>query len=249
MDLRFCQFLLFQPTIPKAYDYLTGLTASMQAQSFRQPTAPCEANFTYNLNTTILIPCSISLKERAATEKDYAKQLRKSIESTVLMKSIDKEGGTLGSAITQQLSALESLAAAHEALSNALSTNLEPRLKEHLQSCDERRKKQQSAAEASWKTKQTGQTVLQSATEKYRKEANSISSYSAQLTIVAPRELSRIQANLDKCQRGLSRTVEEYKAALKNYKHACSNFEYDYKVCLVASLCRHELNVVHTDVL
>lgn len=132
--------------------------------------------------------------------------------------------------MTQQLNALDSLAAAHEALSNTLISNLEPRLKEHLQSSDERRKKQQAAAEASFKAKQTAHTALQGAAQKYRKEANSINSYSAQLTLVAPRELSRIQSNLDKCQRGIGKTAEEYKLAYKNYKHACSNFEYDYKV-------------------
>lgn len=180
-----------------------------------------------------------SLKERAATEKDYAKQLRKTAEASSLLKSVHKEAGGFQEALDRQLSALHSVSDAHEALGTTVSTTLEPRLKEHHQACEERRKKQQSAAETSWKAKVAAQAVLTSASEKYKKESNSITSYSAQLTIVAPREVARVQANLDKCRKNICKIADEYKGAIKSFKHASSNFEYDFKVCSCFSSSCH----------
>ncbi|KAL5531880.1 HOF1 [Sanghuangporus sanghuang] len=174
-------------------------------------------------------------KERAAIEEDYAKRLAKLAKQTL---GRDEIGELKNSLDTLRLET-DRQAIAHANLAQQVRSELESPAGAFAARQAQFKRGAQSIVEKAFKNKQTQESYVTKAREKYEADCMRINSYTAQSTLVQGKDLEKIQVKLDRARqtvtanerdfanfaRALQGTVEKWEKDWKAFCDACQDLE------------------------
>ncbi|EJD08179.1 uncharacterized protein FOMMEDRAFT_116643 [Fomitiporia mediterranea MF3/22] len=174
-------------------------------------------------------------KERAAIEEEYAKRLSKLAKQPL---GRDEIGELKNSLDTLRLET-DKQATAHAQLAHQVHTELESPAGAFTARQAQFKRGAQSVIEKAFKNKQTQESYVTKAREKYEADCMRINSYMAQSTLVQGKDLEKIQLKLDRARqtvtanekdfanfaRALQGTVEKWERDWKAFCDACQDLE------------------------
>lgn len=152
-------------------------------------------------------------EERAQIEEEYAARLGRLAQKMIG----EEEIGELRNSLDAMLSETERQAAAHEALSAQIRTDLEAQTTQFLSRQIEHKKHRQALMERNFKAKQAAESRVVKAREKYEGDRLKIASFTQQMGITRGPELDRLQNKLDHVRQTIKaneRDFEQYTRAL-----------------------------------
>ncbi|KAJ7826896.1 hypothetical protein B0H14DRAFT_2517269 [Mycena olivaceomarginata] len=176
-------------------------------------------------------------KERAAIEDEYAKRLAKLAKQVLGRDEIGELRNSLDTIRTET----ERQAHYHLTLAQQVRGDLEAQTAAFHAKQTHHRKNYQSAIEKSFKAKQTQESYVAKAREKYETDCMCINSYTAQLGLVQGRDAERIHLKLERAQktvvqnerdfanfaRALGEGVERWEQEWRVFCDACQDLEED----------------------
>ncbi|KAF9529776.1 hypothetical protein CPB83DRAFT_789607 [Crepidotus variabilis] len=164
-------------------------------------------------------------KERASIEEDYAKRLAK-LGKMVLGRD---EIGELRASFDTIRSETERQASYHSNLAQQIRTELEaPSTAFHSRQL-QHKKTFQSAIEKEFKTKQTQESYVNKAREKYEQDCIRINSFTAQASLVQGKDLEKINLKLERTQQTVQTNEREFSNFAKALNDTVQKWEQDWK--------------------
>ncbi|KDR82434.1 hypothetical protein GALMADRAFT_220437 [Galerina marginata CBS 339.88] len=164
-------------------------------------------------------------KERAAIEEDYAKRLAKLAKTTLGRDEI----GELRSSLDTVRLETDRQAAFHLNLSQQFKTELEgPVAAFHVRQLHHK-KTQQTIIEKEFKTKQTQESYVNKAREKYEQDCVRINSFTAQASLVQGKDLEKINLKLERTQQTVQTNEREFANFSKALQDTVQKWEQDWK--------------------
>ncbi|KAF8806630.1 hypothetical protein BYT27DRAFT_7101863 [Phlegmacium glaucopus] len=164
-------------------------------------------------------------KERAAIEEEYAKRLAKLAKMTL---GRDEIGDLRNSCDTIRIET-ERQAGFHHTLSQQLRSDLEiPTSTFHARQLHHK-KTYQTAIEKEFKTKQTQESYVNKAREKYEQDCVRINSFTAQASLVQGKDLEKINLKLERTQQTVQTNEREFSNFAKALAETVQKWEHDWK--------------------
>ncbi|KAH9485635.1 Septation protein imp2 [Psilocybe cubensis] len=164
-------------------------------------------------------------KERAAIEDEYAKRLAKLAKMTL---GRDEIGELRNSLDTVRLET-DRQAGYHLNLSQQIRTELEgPAAAFHARQLHHK-KTYQTTIEKEFKTKQTQESYVNKAREKYEQDCLRINSFTAQASLVQGKDLEKIQLKLERTQQTVQTNEREFASFSKALQDTVQKWEQDWK--------------------
>ncbi|KLO09702.1 hypothetical protein SCHPADRAFT_922307 [Schizopora paradoxa] len=174
-------------------------------------------------------------KERASIEEDYAKRMAKLAKQTLGKDEI----GELRNSLDSLRLETDRQASSHSTLAQQLRTELENPATAFTTKQTSFKRIYQSAIEKQFKTKQTQESYVAKAREKYESDCMRINSYTAQSSLVQGKDLDKINAKLDRAKqtvtanerdfanfaRALQETVQKWEKDWKSFSDGCQDLE------------------------
>ncbi|PCH36593.1 hypothetical protein WOLCODRAFT_140515 [Wolfiporia cocos MD-104 SS10] len=174
-------------------------------------------------------------KERASIEEQYAKRLV-SLAKTPLGRD---EIGELRASLDVLRQETEKQAGYHLLVAQQIRTDLEGQTAVFINKQQHHKKTYQAAIEKELKTKQTQESYVNKAREKYEADCVRINSYTAQSTLMQGKDLDKIQTKLERAQqtvqanerdfanfaRALQETVQKWEQDWKSFCDSCQDLE------------------------
>ncbi|KAJ3499608.1 hypothetical protein NLJ89_g10081 [Agrocybe chaxingu] len=164
-------------------------------------------------------------KERAVIEEDYAKRLAKLSKMTLGRDEI----GDLRVSLDTVRSEIERQAGFHLNLSQQIRTELEvPTAAFHSRQL-QHKKTYQTGIEKEFKTKQTQESYVNKAREKYEQDCVRINAFTAQATLVQGKDLEKINLKLERTQQTVQTNEREFANFAKALQDTVQKWETDWK--------------------
>ncbi|KAJ3844216.1 SH3 domain-containing protein [Lentinula raphanica] len=164
-------------------------------------------------------------KERAAIEEDYAKRLGK-LAKQVLGR--DEIGELRNSLDTVRLET-DKQSSYHLTLSQQIKNDLENQATTFCNKQNYHKKVYQSAIEKEYKAKQTQESYVKKAREKYEQDCMRINSYTAQSTLVQGRDLEKINLKLERAQATVQTNERDFANFARAFQDTAAKWEQDWK--------------------
>jgi len=165
-------------------------------------------------------------KERALIEDDYAKRLAKLAKFNLGKDEI----GELRNSLDIIRLETDKQAGFHQTLATQIKTDLEAQSAAFLARQAHFKKKYQSAVEKEFKTKNTQESFVNQAREKYEADCVRINSYTAQSTLMQGKDLERISTKLERAQKTVQANEKDYANFCKALQDTVQKWEQDWKV-------------------
>ncbi|KIJ51231.1 hypothetical protein M422DRAFT_65254 [Sphaerobolus stellatus SS14] len=164
-------------------------------------------------------------KERASIEEDYAKRMAR-----LAKQSLGKdELGALRNSIDILRQETERQAASHANLAQLIRKDVEHSVSELLSKQAQFKRTSWASVEKSFKAKQTQETYVKKARQKYEDDCVRINSYTAQSTLVQGKELEKIQLKLEKAQQTVMTNEREYSQYARALADTTNRWEKEWK--------------------
>ncbi|KAF8588853.1 hypothetical protein K439DRAFT_1613201 [Ramaria rubella] len=165
-------------------------------------------------------------KERAAIEDDYAKRMAKLAKQPLGRDEL----GELRNAIDTLRSETDRQAASHSNLAQLMRKELEGPIVELLSKHAQFKKLCQAPVEKSFKAKQTQESYVKKARQKYEDDCVRINSYTAQSTLVQGKDLEKVQLKLEKAKQTVQTNEREFGQFALALADTTSRWEKEWKV-------------------
>ncbi|KAF8466521.1 hypothetical protein JB92DRAFT_3061254 [Gautieria morchelliformis] len=165
-------------------------------------------------------------KERASIEDDYAKRMSKLAKQPLGRDEI----GELRNAIDTIRLETDKQAVAHAGLAQLMRKDLEQPVMELLSKQAQFKKLSQTPIEKSYKAKQTQESYVKKARQKYEDDCVRINSYTAQSTLVQGKDLEKIQLKLEKARQTVQANEREFSQFARALADTTSRWEKEWKV-------------------
>jgi len=165
-------------------------------------------------------------KDRAAIEDDYAKRLAKLAKLTL---GKDEIGELRNSLDTIRLET-DKQAGYHLNLAQQIRTDLEGQTTAFLARQGHFKKNYQANVEKEFKTKNTQESYVNKAREKYEADCVRINSYTAQSTLLQGKDLDRIQVKLERAQQTVQANEKDFANFSKALQDTVHKWEHDWKM-------------------
>ncbi|PPQ78981.1 hypothetical protein CVT25_002265 [Psilocybe cyanescens] len=164
-------------------------------------------------------------KERASIEEEYAKRLTKLAKMTL---GRDEIGELRNSLDTVRLET-DRQAGYHLNLSQQIRTELEAPAATFHARLLHHKKTYQTGIEKEFKTKQTQESYVNKAREKYEQDCVRINSFTAQASLVQGKDLEKIQLKLERTQQTVQTNEREFASFSKALQDTVQKWEQDWK--------------------
>ncbi|KZV84348.1 hypothetical protein EXIGLDRAFT_727278 [Exidia glandulosa HHB12029] len=164
-------------------------------------------------------------KERAAIEEDYAKRL------TALAKKPlgrDEIGELRNSFDTLRLETANQ-GSTHQELTYNIRRVIESGVAEFIAKQATHRKTFQAQIEKQYKAKQTQESYVEKAREKYEQDCVRINSYTAQSTLVQGRDYDKLQLKLDRVRQTVQANENDFRNFQRALADTCAKWEKDWR--------------------
>ncbi|EDQ99507.1 uncharacterized protein LACBIDRAFT_316391 [Laccaria bicolor S238N-H82] len=165
-------------------------------------------------------------KERAAIEEDYAKRLTK-LSKMVLGRD---EIGELRNSMNAVKVETERQSGFHLSLAQQIRNDLESPAAAFYTRQLQHKKVAQAAIEKDFKTKQTQETYVTKAREKYEADCMRINSYTAQSSLVQGKDLEKIHIKLERAQQTVQTNERDFANFSKALQDTVHKWEQAWKV-------------------
>ncbi|KAJ3904265.1 SH3 domain-containing protein [Lentinula edodes] len=165
-------------------------------------------------------------KERAAIEEDYAKRLGKLAKQTLGRDEIGELRNSLDSVRLET----DKQSSYHLNLAQQIKNDLENQAATFCAKQNHHKKVYQAAIEKEFKAKQTQESYVKKAREKYEQDCMRINSYTAQSTLVQGRDLEKIQFKLDKAQATVQTNERDFANFARTFQDTAAKWEQDWKM-------------------
>ncbi|KAJ6593158.1 hypothetical protein B0H19DRAFT_1245961 [Mycena capillaripes] len=165
-------------------------------------------------------------KERAAIEDDYARRLAKLSKQTLGRDEI----GDLRSSLDTIRSETERQASYHLTLAQQVRADLEAQTSAFHAKQQHHKKTYQGAIEKEFKAKQTQESYVAKAREKYEGDCMRINSYTAQLGLVQGKDAERIHLKLERAQQTVVQNERDFSNFARALADTVAKWEQDWKV-------------------
>ncbi|KAF5365958.1 hypothetical protein D9758_006647 [Tetrapyrgos nigripes] len=164
-------------------------------------------------------------KERAAIEEDYAKRLAKLSKFTL---GRDEIGELRNSLDTIRLET-DKQSSHHLNLAHQIKNDLEAQTNAFCQRQANHKKVYQGVIEKEFKNKQTQESYVMKAKEKYEQDCMRINSYTAQSTLVQGKDLEKIQYKLERAQQTVQANERDFANFSRAFQDTAAKWEQDWK--------------------
>ncbi|KAL0955639.1 hypothetical protein HGRIS_001872 [Hohenbuehelia grisea] len=164
-------------------------------------------------------------KERSVIEEDYAKRMAKLSKLTLGRDEI----GELRNSFDTVRAETDRQSAFHLQLANHIR-DLEAKTATFLNRQVHHRKVVQSGIEKEFKAKQTQESYVNKAREKYEADCLRINSYTAQSTLVQGKDLEKVQLKLERAQQTVQQNERDFANFAKALGDTTLKWEQDWKV-------------------
>ncbi|KAJ3980619.1 SH3 domain-containing protein [Lentinula detonsa] len=164
-------------------------------------------------------------KERAAIEEEYAKRLGKLAKQTL---GRDEIGDLRNSLDTVRLET-DKQSTHHLNLAQQIKNDLENQATTFCTKQNYHKKVYQAAIEKEFKVKQTQESHVKKAREKYEQDCMRINSLTAQSTLVQGRDLEKIQVKLEKAQGTVQTNERDFANFARAFQDTVAKWEQDWK--------------------
>ncbi|KAG6901691.1 hypothetical protein C0995_009182 [Termitomyces sp. Mi166 len=164
-------------------------------------------------------------KERAVIEEDYAKRLGKLAKSTLGRDEIGELRNTLDTIRLET----DKQAGFHTTLASQIRTELENTAATFHARQLQHKKTFQAGIEKEFKNKQTQETHVNKAREKYEQDCVRINSYTAQSSLVQGKDLEKIQVKLERAQQTVQANERDFANFAKVYQETVARWEQEWK--------------------
>ncbi|KAJ7478640.1 SH3 domain-containing protein [Mycena galericulata] len=165
-------------------------------------------------------------KERAAIEDEYARRLAKLAKQTLGRDEI----GELRNSLDTIRAETDRQATFHLTLSQQVRADLEAQASAFHVKQQHHKKTYQSAIEKEFKAKQTQESYVNKAREKYETDCMRINSYTAQLGLVQGKDAERIHLKLERVQQTVVSNEREFGNFARALAETTVKWEQDWKV-------------------
>ena len=123
----------------------------------------------------------------------------------------------------------EKQAGYHQLVAQQIKNELEAQAAAFVSRQQHHKKSIQAAIERDFKTKQTQESYVQKAREKYEADCLLINSYTAQSTLVQGRDLDKITSRLERAQRTVQANERDFANFAKTLQTTAAKWEQDWK--------------------
>ncbi|KAH9925710.1 hypothetical protein B0H21DRAFT_839541 [Amylocystis lapponica] len=164
-------------------------------------------------------------KERAMIEEQYAKRLA-SLAKSPLGKD---EIGELRLSLDTLRQETDKQAGFHLLVAQQIKTDLEGQATAFLNKQLHHKKTIQAAIEKEFRTKQTQESYVTKAREKYEADCVRINSYTAQSTLMQGKDLDRIRDKLDRAQQTVRANERDFSNFARALQDTVAKWEVDWK--------------------
>ncbi|KAJ4483647.1 hypothetical protein J3R30DRAFT_3284549 [Lentinula aciculospora] len=164
-------------------------------------------------------------KERATIEEDYAKRLGKLAKQTLGRDEIGQVSNTLDIIRLET----DKQSTFHLNLAQQIKNDLENQATTFCAKQNHHKKVYQAAIEKEFKAKQTQESYVKKAREKYEQDCMRINSFTAQSTLVQGRDLEKIQIKLDKAQATVQTNERDFANFSRAFQETAAKWEQDWK--------------------
>ncbi|PPQ70830.1 hypothetical protein CVT26_014035 [Gymnopilus dilepis] len=164
-------------------------------------------------------------KERAIIEEDYAKRLAKLAKITLGRDEI----GELRTSLDTVRLETERQAGFHMNLAQQIKTEMEAPVAAFHARQLQHKKTYQTGIEKEFKTKQTQESYVNKAREKYEQDCVRINSFTAQASLVQGKDLEKINLKLERTQQTVQTNEREFANFSKALQDTVAKWEQDWK--------------------
>ncbi|KAK7039169.1 formin-binding protein [Paramarasmius palmivorus] len=164
-------------------------------------------------------------KERASIEEDYAKRLARLSKVTLGRDEV----GELRTSLDTILLETERQSTFHSTLHNQIKNDLEAQVALFCSKQAHHKKVYTSTIEKQFKQKQTQESYVSKAREKYEQDCMRINSYTAQSTLVQGRDLEKIHYKLERAQQTVQANERDFANFARAFKDTAAKWELDWK--------------------
>ncbi|KAF9812603.1 hypothetical protein IEO21_06125 [Rhodonia placenta] len=164
-------------------------------------------------------------KERASIEEQYAKRLATLAKSTLGRDEI----GDLRVSLDTLKQETEKQSGYHLMVAQQIKTDLEGQTTAFWSKQQQHKKSFQTAIEKEFKTKQTQESYVNKAREKYEADCVRINSYTAQSTLMQGKDLEKIQLKLERAQQTVQANERDFANFARALQDTVQKWEMDWK--------------------
>ncbi|KIY62553.1 hypothetical protein CYLTODRAFT_494555 [Cylindrobasidium torrendii FP15055 ss-10] len=164
-------------------------------------------------------------KERAAIEEDYSKRLAKLAKFPLGRDEIGDIRNCLDIVVLETQNASKF----HNRLAYTLSKELEAKTVLFLNDQHTHKKTWQNPIEKDFKAKQTQESYVRKAREKYEMDCMRINAYTAQSTLMQGKELDKLTLKLERAQQTVQANERDYFNFSRTYADTASKWEQAWK--------------------
>ncbi|KAF5365021.1 hypothetical protein D9757_011435 [Collybiopsis confluens] len=169
-------------------------------------------------------------KERASIEEEYAKRLGKLSKQTL---GRDEIGQVHVVELRNSMDTIrletDKQSTFHLTLAQQIKNDLEGQSATFCAKQNHHKKVYQAAIEKEFKAKQTQESYVKKAREKYEQDCMRINSYTAQSTLVQGRDLEKIQMKLDRAQMTVQANERDFANFSRTFQDTSAKWEQDWK--------------------